>query len=102
MKINYNGWISTPAQLRYDELCEIFCKVADVVADDEEHCREIMDWLEMKMINLKISNNKSSCGSNLISGHSRVQASTERELVDKDYSVHTLDPKFSKTKGPPK
>ncbi|KAL2465956.1 Protein FAR1-RELATED SEQUENCE [Abeliophyllum distichum] len=92
----------TPAQLRYDELCETLRKVADVEADDEEHCREITDWLEMKMINLKISNNKSSCGSNLISGHSLVQATTEREIVDKDYSVHMLDPKFSKTKGAPK
>ncbi|KAL2484708.1 Protein FAR1-RELATED SEQUENCE [Abeliophyllum distichum] len=102
MKINYNGWISTPTQVRYDELCDTFRKVADVVADDEVLTREITEWLEMKMTNMNISKNKSSCGSNLISGHSQVHDSAERGLVDKNSSVHMLDPKNSKTKGAPK
>ncbi|KAL2471895.1 Protein FAR1-RELATED SEQUENCE [Abeliophyllum distichum] len=99
MKINYNSWISTPAQVRYDELCDTFRKVADVVADDEVLTREITDWLEIKMTNMNISKNKSSCGSNLISEHSRVHNSTERGLVDKNSSIHMLDPKNSKDKG---
>ncbi|KAL2498628.1 Protein FAR1-RELATED SEQUENCE 5 [Abeliophyllum distichum] len=77
-------------------------QVADVVADDEVLTREITEWLEMKMTNMNISKNKSSCGSNLISGHSQVHDSTERGLVDKNSSVHMLDPKNSKTKGDPK
>ncbi|KAL2471866.1 Protein FAR1-RELATED SEQUENCE 5 [Abeliophyllum distichum] len=64
--------------------------------------REITDWLEMKMTDLNISKNKSSCGNNLISRHSRVHDSTERGLVDKNSSVHMLDPKNSKMKGAPK
>ncbi|KAL2539698.1 Protein FAR1-RELATED SEQUENCE [Abeliophyllum distichum] len=95
MNINYNGWISTPAQVRYDELCDTFRKVVDVVADDEVLTREITEWLEMKMINMNISKNKSSCGSSLISGHSQVHDSTERGLVDKNSRVHKLDPKNS-------
>ncbi|KAL2486275.1 Protein FAR1-RELATED SEQUENCE [Abeliophyllum distichum] len=77
-------------------------QVADVVVDDEVLTREIMDCLEMKMTDLNISKNKSSCDSNRISRHSRVHDSIEQGLVDKNSSVHMLDRKNSKTKEAPK
>ncbi|KAL2454659.1 Protein FAR1-RELATED SEQUENCE [Abeliophyllum distichum] len=95
MKINYNGWISTLAQVQYDELCDIFGNVADVVVDDEVQTQEIKKWLQLKMNDLNISKNRSACGSNLISGQG-VQLVTERGSVEKESSIHMLDPKCSK------
>ncbi|KAL2523851.1 protein FAR1-RELATED SEQUENCE 5-like [Abeliophyllum distichum] len=95
MKINYNGWISTLAQVQYDELCDIFGNVADVVVDDEVQTQEIKKWLQLKMNDLNISKNRSACGSNLISGQG-VQLVAELGSVEKESSIHMLDPKRSK------
>ncbi|XP_052195759.1 protein FAR1-RELATED SEQUENCE 5-like [Diospyros lotus] len=69
VKINYNGWINTPGQLRYDELCNAFAKVANLVADDEEQTRATMEWIESQLNVLNISNAKLSCGSNIYAQH---------------------------------
>ncbi|XP_022861207.1 protein FAR1-RELATED SEQUENCE 5-like [Olea europaea var. sylvestris] len=50
--INYDGWISTPEQVRYDQLCLAFTKLADLVAHDEERCQGIMDWIDLQTIDL--------------------------------------------------
>ncbi|XP_022889129.1 protein FAR1-RELATED SEQUENCE 5-like [Olea europaea var. sylvestris] len=41
--VNYDGLVSTPGQLRYDEMCKAFSQVADLAADDEVRTRAIMD-----------------------------------------------------------
>ena len=65
MKINYNGWLSTPRQLRYDKLCSVFAKLTDLVSDDEDHTQATMEWMESQLTALSKSNTKPSCGSNI-------------------------------------
>ncbi|XP_052195252.1 protein FAR1-RELATED SEQUENCE 5-like isoform X1 [Diospyros lotus] len=60
VKINYNGWICTPNQLRYDKLCIVFAKIADLVADDEERTQSTIEWMESQLNALNKSNAKPS------------------------------------------
>ncbi|XP_038722016.1 protein FAR1-RELATED SEQUENCE 6-like [Tripterygium wilfordii] len=46
VKISYDGWITTPEQLRYDNMISAFTKVADLAADDEDHYKNVMNWIE--------------------------------------------------------
>lgn len=34
-KINYDGYVSTAEQVRFDQLCNTFVRPADAVVDDE-------------------------------------------------------------------
>ncbi|KAL2505205.1 Protein FAR1-RELATED SEQUENCE [Abeliophyllum distichum] len=98
VKINYDGWITNPGQLRYDRLCLAFAKVADLVADDEERSQEIMEWIECQSTDMTIPRSKPSCGSNFLSQHSVQMGSLSTEC-EKNETVQILDPKFCKTKG---
>ncbi|XP_022888418.1 protein FAR-RED IMPAIRED RESPONSE 1-like isoform X1 [Olea europaea var. sylvestris] len=62
--VNYDGLVSTPEQLRYDNMCEAFARVADLAADDEGRTRMIMDWIEFQSKELVMT--KSSSGSNAL------------------------------------
>lgn len=100
VKINYNGWISTPSQLRYDKLCSVFAKVADLVADDEDSTQATMEWMESQLTVLRKSNTKPSCGSNI-----HVEDSVQEQFPDSGEattasSVQILDPRCSQTKEP--
>ncbi|XP_052181937.1 protein FAR1-RELATED SEQUENCE 9-like [Diospyros lotus] len=102
VKINYNGWISTPSQLRYDKLCSVFAKIADLVADDEDSTQETMEWMESQLAALRKSNTKPSCGSNI-----HVEDSVQEQFPDSGEaatasSVQILDPRCSQTKGAPR
>ncbi|XP_052170376.1 protein FAR1-RELATED SEQUENCE 5-like [Diospyros lotus] len=46
--VNYDGWMNTPAQVRFDKMCNAFTNVADLVADDENQVCGIMEWIESK------------------------------------------------------
>jgi len=98
VKINYNGWISTPSQLRYDELCNKFFKIANVVSDDEERTRVTMEWMESQMNELSICNTNPSYGSNKYVKNI-VQECGEASTVS---SGQILDPRWSQTKGAPR
>ncbi|XP_052178716.1 protein FAR1-RELATED SEQUENCE 1-like [Diospyros lotus] len=76
VKINYNGWVSTPEQVRYDQLQSLSAKVANLVVDDEERTRKFMELLENQLNNLTISIPRTNCGSNLLSQGS-VQISSD-------------------------
>ncbi|KAL2492850.1 Protein FAR1-RELATED SEQUENCE [Abeliophyllum distichum] len=101
VKINYDGWITNPGQLRYDRLCLAFAKVADLVADDEERSQQIMEWIECQSTDMSIPRSKPSCGSNFLSQHS-VQIGSLSTECEKNETVQILDPKFCKSKGAPK
>ncbi|KAL2471779.1 Protein FAR1-RELATED SEQUENCE [Abeliophyllum distichum] len=91
VKINYFGWVSTPAQVRYDQLFKTFGKVANLVVDDDFCTQELMEFLENHM----------TCGSNFLSQNSVQLASDSRE-VEITQMVSILDPTCKKTKGAPR
>ncbi|XP_075515863.1 protein FAR1-RELATED SEQUENCE 5-like [Primulina tabacum] len=100
VKINYNGWITTPGQLNYEKLCKAFTDVAELAADNDDETQKLLKWIETKASDLAISKLGSGCGRNLIS-----QLSMQVDHVDDATQVSTckvLDPKYTKTKGAPK
>ncbi|XP_022865375.1 protein FAR-RED ELONGATED HYPOCOTYL 3-like [Olea europaea var. sylvestris] len=54
----YDGLVSSPAQLRYDDICRAFSEVADLAANDKERSSAVMDWIKLQAKELKLS-----CGS---------------------------------------
>ncbi|XP_022875791.1 protein FAR1-RELATED SEQUENCE 5-like [Olea europaea var. sylvestris] len=63
--VNYDGLASTPKQIRYDDLCQTFSKLADLAANDEGRARALKDWIKSQAEELRSLN--SSNGSNLLS-----------------------------------
>ncbi|XP_073129240.1 protein FAR-RED IMPAIRED RESPONSE 1-like [Henckelia pumila] len=104
VKINYNGWITTPGQLNYEKLCEAFTNVADMAADNDEETQKLLEWIESKASDLAISKLRSGCGRNLVSPQS-MQVQSDHVDDTTQASIATckvLDPKYTKTKGAPK
>jgi len=101
VKINYSGWVSTPEQVKYDKLQSLFAKVANLVVDDDERTREVMEFLENQMNNTSISRRSTSCGSNCNSQGSVQITSDCGEVVRTSYDP-ILDPNCAKTKGAPR
>ncbi|XP_052173721.1 protein FAR1-RELATED SEQUENCE 5-like isoform X2 [Diospyros lotus] len=101
VKINYNGLMCTPGQLRYDELCSALAKVANLVPDDEERTRATKEWIESQLNALIMSNAKPSSDSNIYSQHS-VQASSDCGEVEIVSSGQILDPRCSQAKEVPR
>ncbi|XP_052181925.1 uncharacterized protein LOC127794717 [Diospyros lotus] len=102
VKINYNSWISTPSQLRYDKLCSVFAKVADLVADDEDCTKATMEWMKSQLTALSISNAKPSCGSN-----THVEDNVQEQVPDPGQATiassgQIFYPKCLQTKGAPR
>ncbi|XP_022851587.1 protein FAR1-RELATED SEQUENCE 5-like [Olea europaea var. sylvestris] len=87
--ITYDGWISTPNQIRYKQICNAFMKLADFVAHDELRSRGIMDWIE-------IQTNDSSMLKYSSVGSQRL------DEAGKCASGIIFDPKYTKSKGAPK
>ncbi|CAA2953785.1 Hypothetical predicted protein [Olea europaea subsp. europaea] len=87
--INYDSWISTPVQVRYEQMCNAFAKLADFVAHDESRSRGIIDWIE-------IQTNDSS-----MLKYSNV-GSQRLDEAGKCSGGICLDPKYTKSKGAPK
>ncbi|KAJ6794976.1 protein FAR1-RELATED SEQUENCE 9-like [Iris pallida] len=57
-KITYNGWIATAEQKKYDELQNLFSKVADLGATDDERYNRYKEWVEneLRVEHMKIQN----------------------------------------------
>ncbi|XP_052198271.1 protein FAR1-RELATED SEQUENCE 1-like [Diospyros lotus] len=102
VKINYNGWISTPSQLRYDQLCSAFAKVADKVADDEERTRATMEWIQSQLNGLSISNANPSYGGNIYAQHSMQEQVRSCGEIATASSKQIMDPICSQRKGAPR
>ncbi|VFQ69297.1 unnamed protein product [Cuscuta campestris] len=49
VKVDYDGWICTVEQQRYDDLCNSFRALANKVVYDEYRTKEIMDWIQKEM-----------------------------------------------------
>ncbi|XP_022897778.1 protein FAR-RED IMPAIRED RESPONSE 1-like [Olea europaea var. sylvestris] len=48
VSVNYDGLVTTPAQMRYDDMCHSFAEVANLVADSEGKYGVIMDWIQLQ------------------------------------------------------
>lgn len=102
VKINYNGWITTPGQLNYEKLCEAFTNVADLVADNDDETQKLLKWIESKANDLAISKLRSSCDRNLVSPLSMQVKSDRVDDATQASTCKVFDPKYTKTKGAPK
>lgn len=85
--INYDGWISTPDQVRYEKLCFAFTKLFDLVAHNEEQCKDISEWIESRTV---MATSKSN------------QVGSQYFEAGNIAVGDILDPKSSRTKGAPK
>ncbi|XP_022841931.1 protein FAR1-RELATED SEQUENCE 5-like [Olea europaea var. sylvestris] len=97
--VNYNGLVSTLAQMRYDEMSTGFAQLANLVADDERRSRAIIEWIKCQCEEL--TSTKSSIGSN-VAAQNTVQVLTQCTDVANSTSVSILDPKLTRRKGAPK
>ncbi|XP_052190008.1 protein FAR1-RELATED SEQUENCE 5-like [Diospyros lotus] len=99
--VNYDGWINTHAQVRFDKMCNAFTNIANLAADDENQVCGIMEWIESKTTQLSMSQPIHGGGSNLDSQASVQVAfnSLSTELVG---NANMLDLIYSRTKGAPK
>lgn len=97
--MNYDNLVSTLGQLRYDRTCEAFATLIDIIADDEEWTRAIIDWIQLK--SKDIMSTKLICGSNSISQPGLNLWSQSRASHD-TCSGNIWDPKCSKMKDGPK
>ncbi|XP_022869200.1 protein FAR-RED IMPAIRED RESPONSE 1-like [Olea europaea var. sylvestris] len=98
--VNYDGLISSPGQLRYDELCHEFAKLADLATDDERQSRVILDWIKLQCKDLLMLKTSHS-GSNAITHHT-IQVADQCTDSQNDASVSIKDMKSSRRKGVPK
>lgn len=44
--VNYDGLVSTPTQLKYEEMSKKFAQLANLAADDEIRSRAIVEWIK--------------------------------------------------------
>ncbi|CAA2977483.1 FAR1-RELATED SEQUENCE 5-like [Olea europaea subsp. europaea] len=87
--ISYDGWISTPDQVRYEQMCNAFTKLADMVAHDESWLKDIIEWIEYQTVESSTLK-------------SRTEVSVGLDGATQCTSGAILDPKYSKSKGAPK
>ncbi|XP_022844850.1 protein FAR1-RELATED SEQUENCE 5-like [Olea europaea var. sylvestris] len=97
--VNYAGLVSTPEQLRYDDMCQAFSEVADLAANDEGRARAIMDWIKCQATELRTS--RSSGGSNVLP-QQNFQGATQCIGSQNTTGVSVLNPNLSNRKGAPK
>ncbi|XP_022893920.1 protein FAR1-RELATED SEQUENCE 1-like [Olea europaea var. sylvestris] len=84
----YDGLVSTADQLRYEQLCVAFTKMADMVAKNEEQSKHLLGWIEFQTSELA----KSKC--NIIGVHGNELSNVNGPNI--------LDPNCTKSKGAPK
>ncbi|XP_052193932.1 protein FAR1-RELATED SEQUENCE 5-like [Diospyros lotus] len=80
----------------------IFRRWRKDVADDEDHTKATIEWMESQLTVLSISKTKPSCGSNI-----HVEDSVQEQVPDPGQAVtasseQIFDPKCSQTKGAPR
>ncbi|XP_052185340.1 protein FAR1-RELATED SEQUENCE 1-like [Diospyros lotus] len=96
--VNYDGWINTPAQVRFDKMCNAFTNVANLAADEENQVCGIMEWIESKTAQLFMSQPIHSSESNLHS-QANVQVALNSLSTELVGSANMLNPICSRTKG---
>ncbi|XP_022859242.1 protein FAR-RED IMPAIRED RESPONSE 1-like [Olea europaea var. sylvestris] len=97
--VNYAGLVTTPAQLRYDDMCRAFSQLADLTTDDEGRSRIIMDWIKCQYKELTLT--KSSNGTNVMSQPAVHLPS--QNIDSQKFACETMrDPILVKRKGAPK
>ncbi|XP_022883688.1 protein FAR1-RELATED SEQUENCE 1-like [Olea europaea var. sylvestris] len=84
----YDGLVSTADQLRYEQLCVAFTKMADMVATNEEQSKQLLGWIEFQTSKLA----KSKC--NIVEVHGNELSNVNGPNI--------LDPNCTKSKGAPK
>ncbi|VFQ98730.1 unnamed protein product [Cuscuta campestris] len=89
VKVDYDGWICTVEQQRYDDFCNSFRALANKVVDDEYRTKEIMDWIQKEMSVEAMRSKNPSTGVQEIPEHT-----TSTPLV--------LDPLIGTRKGAPR
>ncbi|XP_052197188.1 protein FAR1-RELATED SEQUENCE 2-like [Diospyros lotus] len=97
--VNYDGWVSTPKQKRYDEMRKEFDKVADLTANSESRTQKVMEWIEFQLNDL--SKIGTSCGSNL-SFQQSVEVASGSGVQKNSGSVNIQDPNCARRKGAPR
>ncbi|XP_022892025.1 protein FAR-RED IMPAIRED RESPONSE 1-like [Olea europaea var. sylvestris] len=96
--VNYDGLVSTPEQLRYDDMCRAFSEVTDLTANDDGWTCTIMDRIKSQASDLRMSISS-------IRNAGRLQNMTNMGSTCND-SLNTsttsiLDPVSSSRKGAP-
>ncbi|XP_022886215.1 protein FAR-RED ELONGATED HYPOCOTYL 3-like [Olea europaea var. sylvestris] len=84
----YDGLVCTVEQVRYEQLCSAFTKMADLVARNEERSKNLLRWIEFRATELALS----KCNSIEMHGFEDTN----------DANIYILDPKFTKRKDAPK
>lgn len=101
VKINYNGWVTTPKHARYDQLHGLFDEMANLVIDDDERTHNLTELLQNELKDLNISIPITSCGSNPLS-QGNVQIAFDCPEGTRTSSGPILDPHCTITKGAPR
>ncbi|CAA2999022.1 FAR1-RELATED SEQUENCE 5-like [Olea europaea subsp. europaea] len=83
----YDGLVCTAKQVRYEQFCAAFTKMADLVARNEERSKNLLRWIEFQTNELALS----KCNSIEMHGFEDTN----------DANIQILDPKFTKRKGAP-
>ncbi|XP_052207683.1 protein FAR1-RELATED SEQUENCE 5-like [Diospyros lotus] len=97
--VNYDGWVKTPEQRRYDEMRKAFDKVADLIANSESRTQTVMEWIEFQLNDL--SKTGTSYGSNLPS-QQNVEVASGSAVQENTGSVNIQDPNCARRKGAPR
>ncbi|XP_022857678.1 protein FAR-RED IMPAIRED RESPONSE 1-like [Olea europaea var. sylvestris] len=92
--IHYDGLISTPTQMRYDEMCQAFSEVVDLAADDEARARAVMEWIKVQAKELILTKSSNGAHRNDVISHGSDSQN--------HFAVNVLDPILSKKKGAPR
>ncbi|CAH9137280.1 unnamed protein product [Cuscuta epithymum] len=104
VKINYDGWITTVEQERFDRLCTTFETLANTIADDPEKCKSVMMWLERQLELHKPAPpyHSSICGvlTPLPVPDSGVHAEVPQQIKDPKSAKRKGAPKKNRLKGP--
>lgn len=100
VKVNDDGWITTPGHEKYDELHREFLGLACLAADDEARFQEVKNWISVnaEFTSRAISGHESE---DLVQPHNPVRSASVGEPRT-SFSTQALDPKCTKRKGAPR
>ncbi|CAH9100909.1 unnamed protein product [Cuscuta epithymum] len=103
VKINYDGWITTVQQQRYDKLCKTFEDLANAIADDEEKYKSVMQWMQDQLHKCAGSTTTYSvCGvmTQLPQLHTNVHGEAPGPIQDPKITKRKGAPRKNRIKGP--
>ncbi|GER44951.1 FAR1-related protein, partial [Striga asiatica] len=89
--LKYDGLRNSPGQLRYDNLCTAFAKVAGLAADDEVRAGLIMEWIQLQAQELS-----------MLKHIGEKNIDNDPASFKTPCSIGVGDPKLTKRKGAPR